>query len=201
MKKCVIALFVFALVFAASYASAEGLYLKGGIGASLVDDSTVRVQGMSDSAEMKFDTGLFLGGAIGYDLGNNVRLEGEVSYMTTDVDRVYGPGSSFDVSNDVNVLSYLVNFYYDVKNQSPSTFIIGGGIGVSNVEVDNDGYDDTVFAYQVGAGVGYATSDSVTIEVGYRYLATSNPEFEYNGIRVEAEVGSHNIYCGVRVTM
>ena len=90
MKKCRVVLFILALVFAASYASAEGLYVKGSIGASSVNDSNVIVQGMSGSAEMGFDTGLLLGGAVGFALKNNTRVEGEVAYNTADLDRVTG---------------------------------------------------------------------------------------------------------------
>ena len=36
---------------------------------------------------------------------------------------------------------------------------------------------DTVFAFQIGAGVGYAYSDAVTIQVGYRMLNASELEF------------------------
>ena len=36
---------------------------------------------------------------------------------------------------------------------------------------------DTVFAFQLGAGVGYAYSDAVTIQVGYRMLNASDLEF------------------------
>lgn len=36
---------------------------------------------------------------------------------------------------------------------------------------------DSVFAFQLGAGVGYAYSDAVTIQVGYRMLSASDLEF------------------------
>ena len=139
MKKCGFFLFVLALVFAASYASAEGLYVRGSIGASSVNDSTVTVQGL-DSAEIEFDTGLLLGGAIGSDLGNNVRVEGEVAYSTADVDKVDGNDES---DLDIDGLSFLVNCYYDIKSDSPVTPFIGAGIGFANLEInDPDESDD-----------------------------------------------------------
>ena len=202
MKKCRVVLFALALIFTASYASAEGLYARGSIGASLVDDSTVTVQGYSGSAEIEFDTGLLFSAAIGSDLGNNTRVEGEVSYMTADVDRIVAGGLYIDLADEVNVLSLLVNCYYDIETGSTMTPFIGAGIGVANVEVEGDGSeDDTVFAYQAGAGIGYAVNDSTTLELGYRYMATSDPEFQEAGETVEAEVGSHNFYVGVRVAI
>jgi len=38
--------------------------------------------------------------------------------------------------------------------------------------------DDTVFAYQIGAGAGYAVNKNITIDLKYRYFATEDPDFE-----------------------
>jgi len=103
------------------------------------------------------------------------------------------------VSGEVDVLSFLVNCYYDIETGSPVTPFIGVGIGAANVDVEDE--DDTVFAYQASAGIGYAISDSTTLELGYRYMATSDPEFHALGETIEAEVGSHNFYGGVRVAI
>ena len=54
--------------------------------------------------------------------------------------------------------------------------------------------DDIVFAYQLGAGIGYGISENLTIQAGYRYFATADPDFS----GTEAEVASHDIYLGMR---
>ena len=203
MKKCVVVLFALALVFTASYASAEGLYVKGILGATMPTDSTVDVSGQSVPADngdydFEFDSGWLFGAAVGSDLGNNVRVEGEIAYSSADVDTIEGDDASdFEVSG----WTYLLNCYYDIDNGSSVTPFIGAGIGAATVEFDDDGDDDddTVFAYQVSAGIGYAVNDSTTIELGYRYLATSDPEFEDGD--VEAEYGSHNFAIGVRMAL
>ena len=199
MKKCLIVLFVLALVFASSYASAEGTYVKGSYGAFLFSDSTVKVQGVG-SAELEFDTRLSLSGAVGSDLGNNTRVELELAYSTADLDRVTGPVGATGVAGDVNVWSFLLNCYYDIKSNSLITPFIGGGMGIANIEVDSGSSEnDTVFAYQLGAGLGYAVNDSMTFEVGYKYIGTSDTEFQDSGLTFEAEVDSHNFYVGVKV--
>ena len=63
-------------------------------------------------------------------------------------------------------------------------------VGISLVDDD-----DTVLAYQVGAGLGYAVNATTTIFVDYRYFATEDPEFSYSQ---EAEIDSHNISLGLR---
>lgn len=157
MKKCVIVLFVLALVFASSYASAEGLYAKGIIGATFPTDQTLTPSGV----ELDFDTGYLLGVAVGSDLGNNVRVEGEIAYNKSDVNKASGAASP----GDVKVWSFLVNCYYDIQTGSPVTPFIGAGIGAANVKLYDGSVDpdDTVFAYQASAGIGYAVSDSATI--------------------------------------
>jgi opacity protein-like surface antigen len=73
------------------------------------------------------------------------------------------------------------------------------GIGAANVTLESDDLDvdedDTVFAYQAGAGLGFALTETITLFTGYRFFGTTDPEFE----GVEAEYHSHNVEAGVRV--
>ena len=50
MKKCVVVLFALSLIFASSYASAEGLYVKGILGATFPTD-----QYLEDPAGVEID--------------------------------------------------------------------------------------------------------------------------------------------------
>ena len=53
---------------------------------------------------------------------------------------------------------------------------------------------DTVFAWQFGAGVGYALTKQWTLDFKYRYFDTDKPDFD----RAEAELSSHNFTLGIR---
>lgn len=200
MKKFIVVLFTMALILAASYASAEGPYVSGNIGTTMSNDATTSIVGISGNADIEYDTGFSFGGALGYDLGNNTRVEGEVAYRTADLDRVSGPGGSFALTGELNVFSFLVNGYYDIKVDAPVTPFITGGIGFANTEIadGDDSVDDNVFAYQLGAGLSYAVDNQMTIDFGYRYMSTSDPEFEESGVTMESEYGSHNFYVGLR---
>lgn len=199
MKKFIVVLVAMVFVFAASYASAEGPYVSGNIGTTLSNDATTSIVGIPGSADMEYDTGFSIGGAVGYDLGNNARVEGEVAYRTADLDRVSGPGS-FALTGELNVLSFLLNGYYDIKVDAPVTPFITGGIGFANTEIEDSGdsVDDNVFAYQIGAGLSYAVNNQMTLDCGYRYMGTSDPEFEDSGVQVDSEYSSHNFYVGLR---
>jgi opacity protein-like surface antigen len=113
-------------------------------------------------------------------------------------------GLSLPVNSDISALGFLANIYYDFKNTSPFTPYIGGGIGFATIYVSQGTSnlnllwfedDDTVFAYQLGAGVGYDVSKNWTIDLGYRYFGTSDPQF---GNQFKADFGSHNVSLGAR---
>ncbi len=55
--------------------------------------------------------------------------------------------------------------------------------------------NDTVLAYQISLGLGYAIREDATIDVRYRYSSALDPEFE----GVEIEAASHNVLLGLRV--
>lgn len=186
--------------------SAEGPYVSGNLGLAILSDSDVTdstVPGIT--LDIESDTGLALGVAAGYDFGNNIRIEGEIAYQKNDVDKASLLGVDVDLTGDTSSLAFLLNGYYDFANESAFTPFISAGLGVAEVEINdfnvpgsglpssND--DDTVFAYQVGAGVGYAVNEKVTIDVKYRYFGTSDPDFE----TTTAEYSSHNFYAGIRV--
>lgn len=192
--------------------SAEGPYVSGNLGLAMASDSDV-----TDSTEpgvtMTFesDSGLALSGAIGMGFSNNVRLEAEVAYQKNDLDKVnasiVGLGSAtLDMGGDTSSTALLVNGYYDFVNSSAFTPFIGAGLGLANVDLSpsftfpgygtiSDSSDDTVFAYQFGAGVNYAVNEKISFDVKYRYFGTADIDIETTTI----EYSSHNIYAGIRV--
>lgn len=209
MKKNVLMIFgCFMLLSISTIAySAEGPYVSGNLGLAIANDSDI-----TDSTapgvtmEIKSDVGLALGVAAGYDFGNNIRIEGEIAYQKNDLDKVSMAGiGEADLTGDVSSLALLLNGYYDFKNKSAFTPFISAGLGFAKVELNDfnvpgsglpgTNEDDTVFAYQVGAGVSYAVTPKVSLDVKYRYFGTSDLEFD----TAEAEYSSHNFYAGIRV--
>ena len=175
-----------------SVSAKDKAYFGGQISAVMVEDSPLSV-GSFDILDMEFKPGYGIAAIGGYDYGD-FRLEGEITYRTNDIDTISMSTMSLnDVDADVSTLSLMVNGFYDVETDTPFAPYIGGGVGFANVDLDSE--DDIVFAYQLGLGVGYAIDENVTLDLGYRYFATSNPEFEGG---IEAEYTSHNIVLGIR---
>jgi opacity protein-like surface antigen len=169
--------------------SAEGTptpYMSANLGFGMLDDSD------TDNVELDVDDGVALTVAYGYKVNDNLRLEGEVAYQSNELLK-FGTTTA---SDDIDSLALLVNGYWDFTNDSSLTPFLSAGIGAAMVNVDERGFNDydKVFAYQIGAGIGYAINERVTVECKYRYFATADPEL--SGVDVEYE--THNIYAGMR---
>lgn len=191
MKQIGLALMMVA-VFATT-ALADGFYVSGGGGVNFVQDSTVRSYATPwNSVDVDFDPGFRFDVAAGYRW-RALRFEGEAIYQQ-------GDGNSF--KGDVTALGGMANIWGDIKTESICSPYVGAGIGFMNVEFNNEGWtspiigsvDDTQFAWQIGAGLGFGVTKELSIDVGYRFLATSDLEFR----GAEAEYKTHNVRVGVR---
>lgn len=182
-----------------AYSGEGGLYGSGTLGLAMLRDSELTLS--DGTANIESDSGLALAGAIGYYFGNNLRMEGEIAYQGNDFDNVAG----FDLSGDTSSLAFLLNGYYDFTNWTNFSTYISIGIGAMKVEVNDLSIvgldldspfsgDDTVLAYQISYGVGYAISENLILDLKYRYLGASDPKFE----TFAAEFSSSNLSIGMR---
>ena len=182
----------------------NGWYLGANLGGAWLNDSDITdptVPGVT--LELSYDFGIMVSGFVGYQI-NQFRIEGEIGYQENDIDDTSGLGVTLDSTGDVTGTSFLLNGYYDFNTATSFTPYITAGIGYAEVEVNdynipgsgalNYSDDDSVFAFQVGAGVGYAINTALTLDVKYRYFATEDPEFGTS----EAEISSHQIMLGLR---
>lgn len=165
---------------------------------------------------VEFDTNINVGATAGYDLGI-LRLEGELSYKHAGINSVTDKDDGFrfrNVDGDLGVLAMMFNGFFDLHNPSRVTPYLGGGIGfaalyLSNTTgIDRDGIriplylsdDDTVFAYQAGAGLDIALNRQLSLDLGYRYFGTSKATFGANkDITTDLSFESHNAAVGLRL--
>jgi len=115
------------------------------------------------------------------------RVEAAVGYQTNDVK----DDGDEDMSYSAAIRSYMVNGYADFDMDGGITPFVTGGVGLANVETKiHDGtigeweemsLSQDVFAWQVGAGVGVKASDNITVDLLYRYFATSDVVFAEDG--------------------
>ncbi len=137
------------------------------------------------------------------------RVEGEITYAESDIDEFEIGGFSVGGSGDVDSLGFMANAFKDFEIGDGWQFNIGGGIGYAIVSINDASIvgipladdDDSVFAYQLGTGIGYQMSPATTLSLDYRYFGTLDPEFnDVDGLPFESEYDSHIIRLGVRIT-
>lgn len=184
MKKQILSILPFLVV--CQFATAEetqetsGFYGSTFGGAAVFNDGSVDVFGrISGAADFEIETGLSLGLRLGYDFGM-LRLEGEYTYASGDIDSLETSTADVNVNSDFTsnglMLNGLVDFDLDTI-----TLSVGLGLGATNVEygkMESNGItavgavDETVFAYQGILRASYNVSARSAIGLSYRYIVT-----------------------------
>ena len=189
-QKCIIGLLALCLLPQVSLAKEEGqLYGALSLLAVWNDDADLDLNGVK-VADIDYDAGFGISGAIGYDWGN-VRTELELVSRSNDMDITAG---AVTLGGDIDSLALMGNLYYDQHNSSDFTPYIGVGLGA----VDVDGFD-TVFAYQAMGGVTYTIDKQNEVFVGYRYFGAETVDDTQVAGGVEFDYESHNAEIGYRI--
>ncbi len=158
-----------------------------------------------------------LGVAYGRQITSWFRAEFEFQTFTGEVGAFNGAtGIQFPASGRETTFAFMFNGIFEWKNSTKFTPFVGAGIGPALVTLDktftvlgvpgvgafrtND--SDLVLAGQALAGVAYEISDSWTLELLYRFFATTDQTFSQRGgvitsVRVSNPY-SHAINVGIR---
>lgn len=191
MKKLIFPLLVAGLFAVPSLAhSATNPYVSISGGLGLMNNSAVN--GIDDRVEYK--SGYLINGAIGLK-ADYARLEAEIGYHRNNLDTWDGSPAISD--SNISAWSFMANGYldYHMADSDITPFMmVGLGVACVNGSDGTNSYDDSVFAWQVGAGVGFKTSETVTIDIGYRYFATAEAVLDADTF----SISSHNIIADIR---
>lgn len=192
-------------------------YLSGSGGVSYLADSDNTGSG-GLSVDSNHDRGYQFAGALGLRINQDFRVETELGYRVNDADSltVNGAGALAGLSaaadGEITAMSLMLNGYGDMdifshnKNMNYIKPYIMGGIGMARIDADVSGGgvqmvddDDTAFAYQIGLGIGYSFSETTAFDLGYRYFAVSNLEFnDAAGNPFDSEYNNHTVLIGLR---
>ncbi|MEL6688508.1 MAG: outer membrane beta-barrel protein, partial [Pseudomonadota bacterium] len=171
-----------AIAATAHNAQAKDWYLGGFVGYNAASDQTS--EGPSRVVDIDFDDGYALGGFVGYEYSDAIRIEAELSYRQNDADTLAFNNIDRPFTGDgTDSLSILANVYYDFENDSAITPFIGAGAGIGFLENDfaygpavfED--DDTAFVYQSIIGASLAVSENSELFIDGRYFAASGVDF------------------------
>lgn len=160
--------------------------------------------------DIEFGQGMGLLGAVGYDFGNGVRVELELSQFNAETGDLNFPDAQapYDIAEtdgDVRLSSGMINGWYTFGEGSVRPFV-GAGLGMMHASIDNEfylgdnnGISDTAsaMAYMVGVGAEIPMSDTMSIIASYRYLTADGFEMTDNeGTDIEADFDSHLLTVG-----
>lgn len=125
-----------------------------------------------------------------------------VGLCTPGVTRTTGAPACGAPDGDVAAWTVMGNIIYDILPGSALNPFIGAGVGVNHVKMDVTGQfsnvpapvtaanaiqnltiddSDTAFAYQAIAGLAWKATDQLSVDLTYRYLATSDLDFTSTG--------------------
>ena len=135
------------------------------------------------------DSGYNVGARAGHKWGP-LRIEEEFRYQRNAITSITDgvPPKTVSASGTRTAYAVMTNAIYDFNFGWPVTPHIGGGIGAVGQRDEwtvpagrcDDAWD-WEFGYQAIAGVQYNISPFLALDVDYRYLATANPTFVFNG--------------------
>lgn len=159
--------------------------------------------GGGSASEFLFDDGTSLGLAVGRQFRNGVRSDLSLDWLRNDVDAVRdADGNKTDSNNTLDAASLMLNLWYDFALSREVMPYVGGGLGGRRLKLTGEGsgsVDDTVFGYQLGAGLGWAVSDRMALSLDYRYLNGDAPRFEADdGSAFESEFQAQTIGVSAR---
>lgn len=219
MKKYAIATITAAMLSApAITAKADPLYISLSGGLNLMSNSDAKVSDTETSIKnaVEYKRGYALEGAFGEKTGV-FRGEIAVGYQSSDVDKVLGSDiveqlGEIDNYEDLTVtasaLTVMYNVYADYDMKGILSPYLMGGLGaafvdmgtsfkVDGVEYDSS-YDKTVFAWQLGAGLGIKITNNVALDLGYRYFKTGDLDL---GNNTKLSFGGSKILLGMRYNL
>jgi len=181
-----------------SQAQAGGIYMGGSAGLAYRPDTFLTSPSLG-TERMVFAQGLAVGGFVGYDFGNRLRLETEIFYRENEIRTGGGNAPQAGTS------SLMFNGYYDLPLTGSFDVYFGGGLGVGTAELttislgQNIDENKSVFAYQLETGVGWNFNSNFNLSLGYRFFDATDPEFELpTGARVRMELSNHEFIFKLR---
>ncbi len=191
----VLCLLVMGLMVAPAQAEKTGMY----VGVKFLDSiQTIKGEDESRGANT-------VGGALfaGYDFNTKyeipIRAELEYALRSNLVVRAYAEDTLF------NAQTLLANFYYDFHNSSDFTPYVGAGLGLAftSLEMDTPEWSNldansTNFAWQVGAGVSYAFNETISADLGYRYMSFGSSTIEDEENLNSVFSSAHEFSLGIR---
>ncbi len=178
-----------------AFANDQGWYVRGNVGYGVVTDVDF-VGDLSGDVEGEGNAAVSLG--VGYEFGNNWRVELDASQLWNDLGAISQAGNTF---SSMRLTTGMLNAIYDFSDFGSWEPYVGAGIGITRARLSAGAYSlptanlpqnsptcpgsnactfdnaDTGVAWQLLAGLGYKISDNLTWDTQYRYLNVGDLDY------------------------
>jgi opacity protein-like surface antigen len=169
-------------------------------------DTDMELSGNPGSYTAEYKAGFAVSGALGYRFDRHVRAEIEAGYQQAEIDELMIPGPG-DLGGDwyVGVVTGLLNVIYDIDYwDALAVPYVGVGAGIGYVMLDSKpdaalwiDAGSTEFAWNALAGVRLEVYENTLLSLGWRYLSTTDPDFDRSAGRISSEYASHQFFAGI----
>lgn len=176
--------------------------------------SDVETDYNGDDYSVGFDSGFVSGLTYGKRISDTIRVEGELSFARAEANNYqysYSPEYPAEgdlAEGDLDATYLLANVWFDIPTSGPLGFYVGGGVGAARVEADTYfsggiygyGGGETKLAAQIGVGVIYDISQTLALDVGYRYKYVGDmdlPDSDGSGVYEGAGIRSNSLQVGL----
>jgi opacity protein-like surface antigen len=216
---------------AAACCDSGGFYLKGYVGMTN-QEADGFTNDIIESANFQvldhgFDSSPLVGIGLGYQFDRHIRFDVTGEYRGDSNFRGLDYAVDFGYNNEHTGIKSewlaLANVYWDIATFRGITPFVGAGVGTAAVSLKNF-YDvnqnnnalffaedntEWNFAWALHAGLAYEVTDSLTVDVAYRYVnmgdgvtdqyqAYNNPGFAALGPTTIEDIESHDVMVGLR---
>lgn len=175
---CVLAMTL--MVSGMAFAEDGGFYGSVKAGYSYMDATkTIDNNATGNNVSNKFNKdGAAFGIAAGYNwMDSDLPIRTELEYMYTGDFKYKYSDSNATLTDKIDIHTLMLNVYWDFYNSSDFTPYINAGVGAAWINEDfsattvTAGSDSTTtnLAANIGAGVGWNITDSVILDLAYRY--------------------------------
>ena len=201
----------------------SGLYVRGDVGGAFGTDTTIKEATGSNAnvltTNRSASTGnsVLFGGGIGYRINPMFRTDFTLDYIPSL--KLKGSGTS-PTSADLDALVGMANGYLDLNGFMPGMLgpfqpYIDAGVGFSRNDLGSttatgssiNGSVKNQFAWGAGAGVGYAITPNLTLDLAYKYLdlgeTRTGSTVSVGGVSaavnpLKADLNVHTVTLGIR---
>jgi len=168
------------------------------------------------------DTGAFSDGqpglalALGYDFSRltqaPIRLELEYAWRAKAKEETAYTflGVPVKEKGEIQINTIFANAFFDMHNSTAFTPYIGGGLGAARVKGSymtetlrgKKGFNKSAwfFSWNVGLGLAYKLSDSLALDLNYRYVDFNKVNDNLTGIKYKVDTHSQEGLLGLRYT-